>query len=560
MRNGKRNDRENLEPPEPDEASAKRLLKENEHRKENAKSIMRELKKPKKIPSLDRPIMARNLGRMFELASRRDGLTLKDYFQKAFGAQWESQYKKRARYVIKDGEEDRRSIKEFYVRGDRFLELARAMSSPSDARLQGLSKDFEQKAVLQLVERTSFDNRRAMSGRRSQEQEEDLTKVLDRLVNSVLNRVDLDEYRQEANSCRLGVPPSWPKNGDLSLVDSDGWGPSLDVGADVTFEGPHRLAPIATVCELGSPAAMSTFSVVRVPKERLQNMDLGAAVEYSIYEAFGLNEEKGVSEDEYLDGGDWVLFDALYQSAYWDWCDELRSANDQDADLASILSEVDFELETIIRVSVQLRYDRLFDTWKPMFTLNFPDEFDPLNELHETRIRPSKSAFGVLRGSVEMPGNMTPFADLKVGENKDSHLFVLGWPKWNGVRDDLHYAIRKGEHLTNKFGSEDFFKPINGLCNGTVAFPSQEAVDFLLEPIRDPDYSLKFLIDVPKNTFTKFPPGSLAEAIASNLLYAEDEKKLDRLLSEDAQIRKRKVQEFVEKLRSDYERRISQIS
>nr|WP_170541115.1 hypothetical protein [Ruegeria arenilitoris] len=528
-------------------------LAENQLRVEQAKALSKKLEQESKVQPSQRPLFAQNLGKMFHVAKKRGGLTLKDYFEIAFGAHWESYYKKRKRFVLLEGE--LASEDTFNAEGRKYLRLAQAMSRTRGDQTRQIAESRNLFAVLPLVQGTYLDNTRAASIRHSTVQEEHLLTLFEKFVSVMVSSINLDDYRQSITSSNLGVPPEWPRSGELSLISGAGWGQIFDMDADYVFDAPfQRLAPTVAICDIGTPAAKHPYCVVKVPKRRVDRLGLDAAVEFSIYDLFGLTDRLSIGEDDFEDGGNWALFNELYEEHHWDWYAEFRDIARKRPDLSKALEAVNFKLETVLRLSLQLRFDASFQVWKPAFVLRLADDPGTWNyEMNETRIQPDPSIFGDLSGKVELPGNMAPFRDLKRFETAEDYIFIVAWPKWNGVKDDLFQAIANNE-VERLSGENDLFASVNGVNFGTMLVPGREAVNFLLEPVESARYSIDYLIDIPERQFTPFPVGSVAEALCLNLRCAQKEERLDMLLAKDAQLRISNVDEFLGQLRSEYDK------
>lgn len=543
--------------------SAEEMQRDMRRRLDSAKSSRDELKKISRVPLDDRPLLAGNLGKMFLAARRRDQLTMKDYFQMAFEKEWESHYKKNKRYIRLDGDaenDDSQGIHhgEYLAAGIGYFRLAKALSMPRTTGQVHTPEDQELLAVLRLVEGTSFDSLHARIGRRRQDQERKLIDTIQKVVSMVESKADLNGFLENATSINLGVPCDWPQEGSLSLIAGTGWGSALKVETTVVLEEHYRLGPSIPICEVGTPAALASFALVRVPKSRTEYLGLSSSVGYSIHEVFGLTGEKDISEGDYLKGGAWSLFDALSGQYEWEAVRELRLLNERQDNLGSILASLDPALETKLQVHFQVRFDTLYGQWKPAFSVQRVGEA-PIAELHETEIR-SGRPFGNLRGKVELPGNWAPFVDLPMYETSDSRLFVVAWPKWEGAMFELDDALRSDDPRDVRIIDENFYKSILGCHRGTFVLPGREAVDFLLEPLDPEIYSIDFLVNVPGKGFTEFQQGSLAEAIARNLAYAEPaDVRIDDLLLSDARMRAAKLQAFVNECRAEYEKRLSRL-
>jgi hypothetical protein len=139
----------------------------------------------------DRAIFAANLARMCGEATRDDKTSIREIFKAAFGKDFDSKYKKLKRFVCaRDDEPPKEGLA---AHGADFVALAEAVASiahagqPADAIAQA-----RKRAILQLIEGSSFDDKRLPEARRRDEAVGALLEWQDQVVQNIKEAVDLD--------------------------------------------------------------------------------------------------------------------------------------------------------------------------------------------------------------------------------------------------------------------------------------------------------------------------------------------------------------------------------
>ena len=142
----------------------------------------------KKLSVEDRRILVTNLGAIVvsvfgsEIAAKRN---MVEVFKAAFGRDWESQYKKRGRFVRLPSEGDPGDgAGATYAQGWAYLDLARALSR-LDPRTDPADDRAESRMILRMIEGTSFDSTVVARGRHTSKLEAAFADRLRTLIRSL---------------------------------------------------------------------------------------------------------------------------------------------------------------------------------------------------------------------------------------------------------------------------------------------------------------------------------------------------------------------------------------
>jgi len=201
FRNDRRGDKAGAQPQPDPEAFWADLRK----RLKYAATAMVKLGTTPRVPPTDRPILARNLGRMIERSLGQDHRArLGPLFAEAFGQEiGESHFKKRKRYVRLRGDDLEPESGElasgtYAAHGQEFLRLAFALKQHMTDFPEHSDDDRLHLCILRLIEGTSLDNRVGTSERHEAEQRAELQRRFDQIVERIESRVDLDGMRASA--------------------------------------------------------------------------------------------------------------------------------------------------------------------------------------------------------------------------------------------------------------------------------------------------------------------------------------------------------------------------
>ncbi|MBD2747773.1 hypothetical protein IC232_13800 [Microvirga sp. BT688] len=175
-------------------------------RLDEADRIADDLRSRPRVPVVDRPRLARNLGRMVEAAGESQILAhINSLFEATFGAEGAvNALKKRKRYLRLSSEAlpPADLPGEYHAGGADFVQLARQWADlkPS-AHLPHV--DARRQAVLNLVEGTTFDTRARAALRRSETGRREFIERMGDVLTTIEAAVDLDQYFDAACSLRL---------------------------------------------------------------------------------------------------------------------------------------------------------------------------------------------------------------------------------------------------------------------------------------------------------------------------------------------------------------------
>lgn len=519
--------------------------KRHEFRKQlhAAKRAAKNLNECNRVPKPDRLRLAQNLGRMFERRFPNAGAgAMSELFRSAFDEEsfdagyWDICHKKRKRFILLDGEV--RKEKEDHAKGAAYVLLAKAIAQLG-MPVPGIdSEDAESLALSHLLYSTSFDENTISVVRMDQEHREELLTVFDRIVEEIERKVDLDRYRTQANSVGLGVPRSWPEEGELSVFsDNRGWGHTLDIppGIDGTNTYFSRLAPRVHLCDVWSPIPIDSCAVIDVPAARLKRMGAKDAVQFSLYQALGLFDE---SEEDKLvaEGVD------IYEEAYDRHEAQGRHEKEGVEEFINRVqsSEVDADaynakLFIKLKLYLEIRYAVASGRW--MLALD---------------LVPPGDGFSVPLTEIRLWANNRKDSEHLPGIRCDAISFVrVGADRFLLAETNLTYYL-EAHHIAPGTWDLDtpIHAPVNGLFAGLAFLSGEIAFSLLLDPLEavDVEYSFK----VPDD-YVPAPPNSLAYAILSNIAHEDDiAERLDVRLLADAELRAKKLDDFIEGAREAY--------
>ena len=206
-------------PRHPDFTKTRDRKEETHKRLRDADEIEAELRLPGNIRKPDRPILARNLGRIWERTFRgREAPPLSALFEAAFGKQaGEANHKKRKRFIRFDGEDlpERESeIRDgdFAAKGHLFTDIARAIKDIDIANHGKSDQDIRaarRSAILQLIEDSSFDKKVAPADRYRAEAQAELRKRLRQVTDLVEREVDLERMEEIVSHDLIDAVIDW---------------------------------------------------------------------------------------------------------------------------------------------------------------------------------------------------------------------------------------------------------------------------------------------------------------------------------------------------------------
>jgi hypothetical protein len=561
-----------------DRARRDEIESQTRQRLNAAQDIAEALKKTHRTELSDRQVFASNLGRMWREAFPKDAAPrLASLFKEVFGDQGPTQYKKRARFVRFDGEDPDGTL---IAHRRHFVELAEKIAAmahegqPADA--VRLSK---QRAVLQLVEGSSFDRRRPPAARLRDEAVQALIDCFDQILKRVENEVDLAEMRatiqqdllaavidgdgeivrlcEEADHrrrqdsqgssavMRFALPhlPNeipltvWDSDLDLGSHDSDAlWrvsnlAPKVvigDVYSPATLEGTLNLEIDADVFERQLREAMSGYgdalakhglsaSVPDADRQRIYRIQIERAVVKALARRFGYPDDEECS-------------------SIHDLTARLR-ADDREPPDDLWVDPPSLPIYARRKLALRLAFDAAIDRWRLTLALvhGVGDPFTP-----------REGVYGIRR-----PHTLFEF---EPGRSVSSHVFepCLNLGPRTGL---LPSSMDKGSLFVDRVEpgrlmlyvvSEEVYpeEAVLGIRNGCLVFPSEPCLEALL---KDTEYDRidGHKVNVPFEQFMGWPAPAgwctLAGLILRNLAYAPDAERYDLRLIADAKEKARLV-------------------
>jgi hypothetical protein len=173
------------------EEAQQRHAEASQQRLDDAPDIREGLWKTARTEKQDRAILAANLAWICGEATRDEKTSIREIFKAAFGKDFDSKYKKLKRFVC--AQDDEPPKEGFAAHGADFVALAEAVASiahagqPKDAIAQA-----KKRAILQLIEGSSFDDKRLPEARRQDEAVGALLEWQDQVLQNIKKDVDLD--------------------------------------------------------------------------------------------------------------------------------------------------------------------------------------------------------------------------------------------------------------------------------------------------------------------------------------------------------------------------------
>jgi hypothetical protein len=163
-------------------------------RLEAAPDIAARLRSTPRTASGDRAIFTANLARMCVEASMHDKSSFSQLFETAFGKDFEAKYKKRKRFICSRDEQP--PSEGFAAHGADFVDLAEATAKIAHAgQPENAIQQAKHRAILRLIEGSSFDDNRPPEARLKDEAVAALLRWFDHIVLKVETEVDLDAMR-----------------------------------------------------------------------------------------------------------------------------------------------------------------------------------------------------------------------------------------------------------------------------------------------------------------------------------------------------------------------------
>jgi len=436
----------------------------------------------------DREVFARNLGRFYTRIQQKEHLSWASILREALGEKAaESLGKKRKTIALLPGERPNSSgLRQ--VPYDYF-KVARVMAELS-AETNLTHEELSRVATAKLIEGSSFDSALSVDQRLEDEYLNDLKSVFDRILDNISKQVDLQWIRAVSNY------------GPLS--DAEGNTYSLDVFDDY----PDDVA-IASI-ELGYVHGTIAESFSYIPKDDFVIED-DADIRAQILDIMIEDESLGLKiDDEILLDNKGIVEEKL---------EGLRGKGTHSNSLND--SETIYERRSI---HLELRFDMTDQSWKLVFRNNknrAPDEL-----YSDWSDRSLCFVSDIYSHEYDFP---VPVARILARDNRE---ILSGWndcniylvsPSWV---NDVFWDAKPLESGKDLFESEN---PVSEMSISRVqGYPGfNEALAQKLEGSR-------YMTSLDAQMATSAPRGSLADFILRNVTTADEEHRIDNLLSRKA--------------------------
>ena len=513
---------------------------------ESADLALERIKANKTVTYSDRQVFAKNLGRI----TNRIDATLSDIFRSAFGAQWESFYKKRRSLVIKPEEEIASSKLRASPRD--YLSLVDAISKidsfPTETQKQ---EDRYRLTLLRFIDGSSYDDSSFITEISDLDHKQEITEQIDKVINRLLgsSEIDLDwMYGRLQSSNNLDQTMSYSK-----VENREHFAPSV------------RLANVYTRHE--SPRTLE----FHVSTEKMQQILLSKdtyriAHDQKFYDEplKELTAEELLSPRSELIDSDVVIMFLLDKygekdSYTWDDVEDLEEAFEEVAlfdhlPKAEGLYIDDFGFTFKSWLDLEVKYDDQLSKWRPLII--WRSVFDG----YEYSMGPD-SAFGVI-GYHNWDRNghgmlIPPFAS-----RLDDFSVICRW--WRSGRDGYLFEVLEIPLHTepeSEFMSE---MKVRGLPfhppwdkEWESVFSSETYERFIMSSVQE----YNSLIEPIKKDyrFVPAPENSIAEVILQNLAYGDPEERIDNLLLEDAKTKYTDLRELAEEDQKQYREAINNL-
>ena len=209
-----------------------------------APAIEDDLRRCTKLPQGDRVLLAHHLGERLERVQKANPqVSDRQVFIGAFGEdEGEKFLKKRKDLLLKPGEtpNTQGGKPRLNAKGHNYIALAKVLASLAPESFSS-PEERDGYAILRLVKGTTFDSGSVAGEMRDLEARRDLAKCSEILVRSVLQQVDMDEYRAAVK--RLRYDSSRPSHNDALDISAETLGSVKD----------SEFVPSALICRLYEP-------------------------------------------------------------------------------------------------------------------------------------------------------------------------------------------------------------------------------------------------------------------------------------------------------------------
>ena len=506
------------------------------------------IKANKTVTHSDRQIFAKNLGKIID----RIDVTLSDIFRKAFGAQWESFYKKRRSLVIKPEE----TIASSKLRASPrdYLSLVDAISKIDSFQTEiQAQEDKFRLTLLRFIDGSSYDDDSVLSEIYDLDHKQEITEQIDKIINRLLgsSEIDLDwMYGRLQSSNNRDQTMTYSK-----VENKEGFAPSV------------RLANVYTRHE--SPRTLrfhvSTEKMKQIVLSRQANLLARyrpihgePPIELSSHELLE-NVANQVDSDIVI----MLLLDKYGEKdAYtWDDVDDIEEEFEEvplfdNLPKAKGLYIDDFDYTFKSFLDLEVKYDEQLSKWRPLIIWRGYS-----SDWGESYMGPD-SAFGVI-GYHSWDRNGHGYFIPTFARRLDDPSLICRW--WMNGRDGYFFEVLEipvSMEWDNEFMSK---MTLRGLPfhppwrkEWETIFSREDYDNFIMSSVEE-HHSLIEPIDKYIEDYVPAPENSIAEVILQNLAYGDPEERIDNLLLGDAKTKYTRLRELAEEDQKQYREAINNL-
>ncbi len=519
----------------PEKRTSRRVETQSEYRKRKihrTREGISKLKAAKTLSLDDSLCMAKNLGSIARRTEKKTGVSIRKVFISALGeALGESLYKKRKTVMLFEGE--RSSEREIRRSPQAYINLAEQLFK--EVR-ENSSDEVEVAALGELIERTSFESKQRPAERMHQDAFFELEQQLDSLVRKLEDKVDLDWMCAFVSANKIGVDSKYCGRADAITLGNEAPQSSYHVehqslSFDSVLSDYHRHNNIAPCVRIAKYYVESDLVFQGWVVDNIDLLDVSQSRADQIRQRLA---QLTCNDDFLVKAGLEEYSIASCQSILES---ALGPASNQPCP---------YWFDTAI--DLEILYDQEQFRWIPVFLwrdsrLSKADEEDP--ELAATKtLSPVTFSLpnGLEKNSAPPLLRLYEYVDIESKEASDIHAVMHQCTDF----DPETSQFRKASYFVME--PEDYSE-ISHLCPfydwpGDKGLKFGDAQAFRLS---DPDSSRVLLsqgsetlvsaldLGVSSHGYTPAPYNSLANFILSNLAYASEEHRVDRMLIRDAQ-------------------------
>ena len=528
-----------------DPVSDKGILTNTSERLAHARTIEEKIRSVKRLDDSDRLIFARNLGYIFEQIRHDSNVNYSKIFYMAFNSQIaESLIKKRKTLILVDDELTNSSG--LCSTPDKYLKLLKVLAGflyPSSS--DNLEKKME-KSLVRLVEKSSFDYSGSVSDRLKTEYTEEISLRLNQIVKRVVDSVDMNWMYQFGKNHNI---PGCGYTGKLESAGKQGASGRINLSIHQAAQG--IASPSVNLMERLFPAQgidMSNFLMVTIEESNSTNTTIErlktALVEKVCSSSIAIKKFKDSASI-------WPLPESLLDA---DESHELLVEEIFD----SLIEETSYNknLYNKVLVDLEIRFDPDFNQWKPVLIHRFNlYNMDQEDDIRSTIFCNSQGDEALFLGILDYHGDKGVYAINSLGQ--DGHNYALFVADWHFLAD-----LIDSEDSPFALFAEDEWIRDQGFLDGTDEFqrilfhgwPNIDLNGIWNNDMLDDGQSHKTFYTNASNNFgySQAPTGTIASLILQNMAYAEDSKRIDNLLIQDAKAKYQIIKQCSDDLEKNY--------